>query len=307
MLSRDIPISDICFLINRKERTIWQWKNEFLYSRISSIFTNHANNDNASKLTKDQKAKIKRTLSQPPNEYGLPKDFWDPPSLKEYISAEFGVVYQSKRSYHFLLKFSNLSFKYPDKQNIKRNETIVNKRMIEIKEELKRYLKDPDYEVFASDETRIVLEAFCRKAWLRKGRKTIVKAKQERESQNYLGFLDQRNGSCSVFRLKWQKQEEVIRGIRKLMTKYKGKKICLVWDNAPFHRGKLIREQLKYRGKLQGIHLINMPPYAPDRNPIEHVWKEVKREIANKQFLTLEDTKRRFEYESRSGVFNYQF
>jgi len=84
MLSRDIPISDICFLINRKERTIWQWKNEFLYSRISSIFTNHANNDNASKLTKDQKAKIKRTLSQPPNEYGLPKDFWDPPSLKEY-------------------------------------------------------------------------------------------------------------------------------------------------------------------------------------------------------------------------------
>ena len=87
------------------------------------------------------------------------KAFWDIPTLKEYVRAEFGIVYESVQSYHFLLKFSRLSFKYPDRFNLRRDEEAIKKRMFEIREEIAKYLSDPSWEVFASDETRLQLEA----------------------------------------------------------------------------------------------------------------------------------------------------
>ena len=49
------------------------------------------------------------------------------------------------------------------------------------------------------------------------------------------------------------------------------KKIAIVLDNAPLHKSKEIREQLRQGGLMERVHLIAMPPYAPDHNPIEHV------------------------------------
>jgi len=62
----------------------------------------------------------------------------------------------------------------------------------------------------------------------------------------------------------------------------------IVWDNAAFHKGKLLREKLKTT--LRRIHLVNLPPYAPDHNPQEHVWKYGKDKLANNQRESLEET-----------------
>jgi len=37
------------------------------------------------------------------------------------------------------------------------------------------------------------------------------------------------------------------------------------------------------------FHLISMPQFSPDRNLIEHVWKDGKENIANTQRPTFED------------------
>ena len=71
--------------------------------------------------------KVKEALQKPPSEFGIPKEFWDVPNLKYYIEARFGVVYESVQSYHFLLRFSNLSFKYPDKFSYRRDEDLSKK------------------------------------------------------------------------------------------------------------------------------------------------------------------------------------
>lgn len=148
----------IARLLVRNERTIRRYLWDFSERRMASLFSGHVNNENAGKLTRKQKEKISEVLKQPPSEHGLPKEFWDIPTLKTYVKAEFGVVYESVQSYHFLLKFSNLSFKYPDKFDINRNETKILKRLREIKREIKPLLKDSGWEVFAADETRIILE-----------------------------------------------------------------------------------------------------------------------------------------------------
>ncbi len=103
---------------------------------MASIFSGHQDNANAARLTKDQLQQIKQVLAQPPSEYGIPKDMWDVPTLKNYVAATFDVVYESPESYYFLLRFSGLSFKYPDTFDRKRNEPFILERMEAIRSEI---------------------------------------------------------------------------------------------------------------------------------------------------------------------------
>lgn len=304
--SRSIKIKDIAFTQDAGERTIGRWLKDFSQKRMASIFSGLTGNQNAAKLTQAQKAQVKQVLSRPPSDYGLPKEFWDLPQLKWYVQAQFRVVYESDRSYHFLLEFSNLSFKVPDKFNVRRSEIAVATRMEEIYGEIIPYLEDESWEVFASDETRIMLEAITRKAWIKKGEKTVLKTQRSDDYQNYLGFLNQKTFKCHVFEIAWGRSDEVVRATTEFLKLYPNKRICIVWDNASCHKGKLLRQELKRGGLLERVHLINFPPYAPDTDPIEHVWNTTKDKLSNQQFQTFEETKNNFMKLTNNQFFPYQ-
>jgi transposase len=263
-------------------------------------------NEHASKLTREQKAEIKLVVGQPPDEYGIPKEFWDVPKLKEYVSAEFGVVYESDKSYHFLLKFSGLSFKYPDRRSPRRDEQQIKDRIEEIHTEIAPLLASPDWIVLAADETRVQLEAEIRKAWLVKGKRTVVQTERTKEHQNYLGFLDQRSGVCQVFEIERGNQRETIKVLRQLVDQYPNKQICIIWDNARWHRGKEVRALLGPGHRFERIRLVHLPTYAPEHNPIEHVWNYGKEKIKNRSNQAFETIKQAFLDSITQRTFDYQ-
>lgn len=304
--SKGMKVKDIADIVSRDEKTISRWLKEWDNYRMASIFTGHKDNENASKLTREQKEEIKKTLKEPPNTYGIPKEFWDTPALKEYIHTKFDIVYESVQSYHFLLSFSNFSFKYPDTFDYRRDESLILKRMTEIKEEIKPFLENPDWEIFASDEVRMELTAFTRRAWLKKGERTVVKADRKREAQSYIGFLNQKKFRCHLYELDWQNQKEILKAMEKFLKKYPKKKICIIWDNAMFHKGQEIKKALRKGQLLERVHLINLPPYAPDKNPIEHVWNSAKSLMANIQYSDFEKMKEVFNKYIYGRKFKYQ-
>jgi len=306
MRSKGMKLADIGDIVSKDEQTIGRWIKDWDKNRMSSIFTGHKNNENASKLTKEQKEEIKEMLSKPPSEYGIPKEFWDVPSLKEYVEAKFEVVYESVQSYHFLLKFSRLSFKYPDTFDRRRDDEFIKKRIKEIHNEIKPLLKDASWEIFASDEVRMELEAFTRRAWIKKGERTIVKVNRERIAQSYIGFLNQKNFKCHLYAMPWQNQKEVLKVFKQFLKKYPQKKICIIWDNAKWHKGKEIKKALEKGQLLERVHLINLPPYAPDKNPIEHVWNTAKGKMANIQYDNFEAMKKVFNKNINGKKFRYQ-
>jgi transposase len=294
-------------VVGKSIRTVNRWLKDWDEKRLASIFSGHADNHNASKLTQAQLQQIKEVLAQPPSEYGIPKEMWDVPTLKDYILTSFDVVYESPESYYFILRFSGLSFKYPDTFDLRRNEQLITERMKTIAAELAPLLADDSWEVFASDEVRMDQEAVIRKAWLKKGARTIVKVNRKKESQSYIGFLNQKSYQCHLYEMPWQNSDEVLKAAKQFLEEYPNKKICIVWDNAAFHRSKAIREQLKTGGLLERVHLIAMPPYAPDHNPIEHVWNTAKQAVANIQQETFEQTKQAFGDFVASRLFGYSF
>ncbi len=298
--------SDIALILMRNTETIRSWLHDFNQQRLASIFHKYEGNTNASKLTKEQREEIEQTLKNPPRDKGLPKQFWDVPAIKQYLRGEFGLVYESDRSYHYLLKFQGLSFKLPSPFDFKRDKDQINLRLKEIHQELPSYMNSDEWEVLTADESRITWEAEIRRAWLRKGEKTTLKVHRSNEYQNYFGALNLKSKKAHTIRLDWQDTGEIIRALQELSKNYPHKRICLLWDNARWHKSKQLRRQLSKGNSLEHIHLINFPPYAPDVNPEERVWRFGKDMLGNHNLHSFEETRDLFEHSITGKTFDYK-
>jgi len=63
----------------------------------------------------------------------------------------------------------------------------------------------------------------------------------------------------------------------------KKKKLILVLDNARYHHAVLLKPWLeKNRSR---ISLLFLPPYSPQLNPIERIWKLVRRNCTHNQYF----------------------
>jgi transposase len=64
--------------------------------------------------------------------------------------------------------------------------------------------------------------------------------------------------------------QDVVAFLRLLLRKIPGK-LLVIWDGAPIHRAKVIKEFLA-NGAAKRLHLERLPGYAPELNPQEGVW-----------------------------------
>jgi transposase len=307
LVDSGVDVEIIAGFVDRRSSTVLEWVREFNKTRIASVVTGHEGNLNASYLSAEQREEVYEVLSRPPSDQGLPGQFWTVPDLAEWIQLRFEVVYESPESYHFLFKAAGLSFHNPEPFDRRRApEEEVEARMEEIRAEIAEALADPEQVVVAADEVRIDQEAVIRRAWYAKGMKTKVKVNRQRSAQSYIGFLDQDTGKCDLVRLPWQNGPEIITALRTFSFRHPGQKITIVWDNASWHRAKALRELLGPGKEFAHIHLVWMPPYSPDHNPIEHVWKDAKEAIANWQAVSFDETRDAFENHIASREFNYK-
>lgn len=130
-------------------------------------------------------------------------------------------------------------------------------------------------------------ETKTKNVWYFKNQQAIIKAKRKGESQNFYGALNMTNnskdrGKCTAMAVDKQNSETTIKFLNKLRRTYKGKKIFLIWDGASWHKSKRIRQYLSRinRSKTK-LELFNFPPYSPEFNPQEHVWKALRQAITH--------------------------
>jgi putative transposase len=65
-----------------------------------------------------------------------------------------------------------------------------------------------------------------------------------------------------------------------------GGNIVLVWDNSSHHKDALMRELPAARE--QWLTVFRLPPYAPDLNPAEGVWANLKNDLGNLAACTID-------------------
>mgnify|MGYP001607200890 FL=1 len=88
------------------------------------------------------------------------------------------------------------------------------------------------------------------------------------DSFHLMGFEENTSYAVSIF-------------FDELEKSFPDKNIVMVFDNAPSHRPKIIRERKR-------ITCIYLPPYSPELNPAERFFEEVRKSTANRIFETLD-------------------
>ena len=68
--------------------------------------------------------------------------------------------------------------------------------------------------------------------------------------------------------------DDVVGFLEHLLREMAGR-LVLIWDGAPIHRSRVIQQFLA-RGAAQRLHLERLPAYAPELNPGEGLWQQLK-------------------------------
>lgn len=306
LLSHDgYHVPEIARILRADEQTVRAWIEAFHDERFGSLFPRYTANTHASKITAVQRAEIQETLRAPPSEVELPGAFWSVKALKSYLSAQYGIVYESDRSYHHLFAVNELSFKLPEGFDRRRDDVFVEQRMREVRQEIQE-LTRVGYIPFAADECSLAWETTFRKAWVTKGEKTIIRMNREKQRRHYFGALNLLSHQHELIPLDWQNTANIITALRELTHRYPHQKLCILWDNARWHRAKDLRELLGEGAEFAHIRFVWMPPYAPDENPEEHVWKVGKDATANQCTATFDELAALFESSIQGKRFAYQ-
>jgi transposase len=122
------------------------------------------------------------------------------------------------------------------------------------------------------DASHFVYAAFIGSLWC--FARLFIKSPSGRQRFNVLGAIDPITlNIVTVMNTTYVNALTVCDLMRNIALLHKGLPITLVLDNARYQRCKLVIAEAQ---KL-GIELLFLPPYSPNLNIIERVWKFVKR------------------------------
>lgn len=115
------------------------------------------------------------------------------------------------------------------------------------------------------------------------GKSRVINTKKVKTPINYrprrlfslFGFLSL-GGNQVVQATQKCKQDDFIKFLQQIRQANQDVILIIILDNASIHKAKKVKEFCF----LHQIILVYLPPYSPNLNPIEFVWKDVKKQLS---------------------------
>ena len=173
--------------------------------------------------------------------------------------------------------------------NIPRRQTLRQLRRLKIKSTFetlsKRFKEERTYNkvrLMYQDEAGFGRISKMSSCWAPQGIRPSIPCHYMREYRYCYGAVDAQTGDSFFLIAGGCNTEWTNEFLRQVSQAYPDDYILLVMDNAIWHKSSTLEIP-------SNIELAFIPPYTPEMNPIEQVWKEIrKRGFKNKAFQTLE-------------------
>jgi hypothetical protein len=144
----------------------------------------------------------------------------------------------------------------------------------------------PRADLYLQDEVEIALHPTLTRVWCRKGRRgqRLVEAPGNNEKQYGFGLVDWRDGWFDWERAPGRRAVPFCAQLRRAVerSRARGRIAMVLMDNLGIHtpKGSLLLRQLldELRGQLI---LVYTPPYDPDANRIEWLWRALRRAVTH--------------------------
>lgn len=234
---------------------------------------------------KDLKEIFKTVKTQKPCEVenlSEASKYWNIRILAKYIYEKYGVQYQSKTSYYLIFKRVKFTYHKPGRVYQKHDPVKVKLWRQDIYPKIQEAKKDKNTVILCEDEMKLSTQTTFQKIWLPMGEFPQVTVSNKKEARSIYGFLNLKTGREHAFKTTWQNMFITRDQLIKIRQIYPTRKILILWDGPGTHRGKEVTQFIQNDGHIETIYF---PPYSPEENPQEHVWKEGRSKITHNKFI----------------------
>jgi transposase len=183
-----------------------------------------------------------------------------------------------------LLAQLGITCQKPLHRAIERNEALVQKWLKDEYPKIKRAAKAQGADIYFGDAAHMRSDHHAGRTWGKKGETPIVEATGARHGISLISAITSKGKMRFMIKEKGGVGASVfIEFLKRILVGAK-RPIFLIVDNGSAHRAKTTKAFVEtLGGKLK---LFFLPPYSPDRNPDELVWKHLKADTVGRMVAT---------------------
>lgn len=252
------------------EDTVSSWKNKFIESKNMDDWLALNFIAYRGKLRESQLMDLKKYVSD--------TIISDSKQLIPYIKEKYGVEY-SERGVRNLLKLLKFSYK----QLVRVNPSIdpeVQNQCYQSFESLSGNLSEDEVILFC-DGVHPQHNTHTAKAWIQKGAEKQIPCNTGRQRLNLNGAYNPISSEIFIVESEKVNTQSTILLFDKIQSEYKDKEyIYLFTDNARYYLSRDLKNYLKD----SRIVMIHLPPYSPNLNLIERLWKFMRKKVINSKY-----------------------
>jgi transposase len=263
--------------------TIYDWLHSFIASGMRSLSYQRPPGRPA-KLTKTQKSRLREVLLAGSEAAGFVTACWTSRLVQAVIEREFGVRY----SVHYVTELlHNLGFSFQkarfvaDHLDPKMRTTWLTETWPQIVAEARQR----QALLLFVDEASFAQWGSLAYTWALRGQQPCVPTCGKRKNDTVFGAVEYFTGR--LFTVGWTERlnADSYCIFLALLLAQTTQPLILVQDNARYHVAAATRDFLDSQATRLTVY--QLPPYSPDYNPIEHVWKYLKQQTThNRSFAT---------------------
>lgn len=273
MLADGLPVPTIAQRLSVGRSTISAWLHSFLLERFTSLH-HRKSPGRPSKLSPSQKQRLCELVAAGPEAAGYSTGCWYSALLQALIWREFDVMY----TVHYVSELlGNLGFSYQKARFVsdhlneqKRQEWLRDTwpALVELAQRTGALL-------LFGDEASFAQWGSLSYTWAVRGQQPVVKTGGKRKGYKVFGLIEYFTG-----RLFWHGHEgrfnalsycAFLQGVLAQTTQM----LLLVQDGARYHTAAKTKEFVARHAHR--LVVVQLPSYSPDYNPIEHLWRNIKR------------------------------
>lgn len=122
-----------------------------------------------------------------------------------------------------------------------------------------------------------------RRSWSKIGKRTVIDSQQSFDNRYLFSAVSPLSGkSFHLCGIDGFDSEAAHVFLLELKKQHPDVPVVFVWDNAPCHKPQVHRE-------IPGLIILFLPPYAPELNPTERFFEELRKATANQIFHSIEE------------------
>ncbi len=206
--------------------------------------------------------------------------------IRHYIEKTFGVTY-TVEGVRALLERLNYVYKktkhLPGKGDLEKQKAFA-KQYRQLKAS-----KAKEDKIYFMDGVHPLHNSMLSNGWIKKGTEKAIKSNTGRDRLNINGACNVENAEVIIHEDVSVNAQSTVQLFDKMQVHQPKGNINVIADNAKYYRSNLVSEYLK---KNERIKLIFLPPYSPNLNLIERLWKFYKKQVLyDKYYETFKEFK----------------